>query len=259
VEVDLPLATIDKDIPVIEAIWTNDAYYNEISLSLARNYFDSVETKVISDANVFISIPGATKRIQFVFNTQTKSYLPVRREEIAQVGVTYQLNVLWNDNEYVSTGTLLASPTVDSVTYDYQEERLFREEGYYIKVYGEIPFQEDNYYRIRIIENDTLKNNRDDYLLFDDTFGLTFFSEGLELNYSFDVGDKVRLELFRLNESSYDYLSQLVNLLFNDGGLFSPPPQNPDSNILVVKGNPDVLGYFSVSSVLTRTIQIEAE
>ncbi|MEB2780573.1 DUF4249 family protein, partial [Algoriphagus sp. C2-6-M1] len=220
-EVNLPLATIDGEVPIIEAIWTNDSYYNEVNISLARNYFDLVETKVVSDAQVFISSPSSTLKLPFLFNEISQSYLPLYSGEVAKVGETYQLHVVWNNNEYRSSGTLLAPPTVDSVTYQYQEDRLFRDEGYYIKVYGEIPFEENNYYRIRVIENDTLKNDREDYLLFDDTFGLRFFEEGLELNYSFDEGDKVRLELFRMNESSFMYLSQLVNLLYNDGGLFS--------------------------------------
>jgi hypothetical protein len=110
-----------------------------------------------------------------------------------------------------------------------------------------------------VIENDTLKNQREDYLLFDDTFGLTFFEQGLELGYAFQEKDVVRLELFRLNKDAYDYLNQLVNLLFNDGGLFSPPPQNPESNIRVVKGNSEVLGYFLVSPLFTRTIVIQAK
>jgi hypothetical protein len=256
-EVGLPLAIIDGEIPVIDAVWTDNSYYNEINISMARNYFDSVETKVISDAQVYISIPGTTRQIPFAFSVYSQSYIPLNVGEKAEVGETYQLNVIWKENEFRSSGVLLAPPTVDSVTYEYQEDRLFRDEGYYIKVYGEIPFEEDNYYRIRVIENDTLKNDRDDYLLFDDTFGLRFFEEGLELNYSFDPGDKVRLELFRLNQSAYEYLSQLVNLLYNDGGLFSPPPQNPDSNIIVIKGDSDVMGYFNVTSVLTRTIMID--
>ena len=256
-EVNLPLATIDDEIPVIEATWTDDSYYNQVNISLARNYFDSVDTKVVSDAQVYISVPGTSVQIPFVFNNTSKNYVPIYSNDVAKAGESYQLHVLWNDNEFTSSGTLLPPPTVDSVTYEYQEDRLFRDEGYYIKVYGEIPFDENNYYRIRVIENDTLKNDRDDYLLFDDTFGLKFFEEGLELNYSFDEGDKVRLELFRMNESSYEYLSQLVNLLYNDGGLFSPPPQNPDSNIKVINGDSDVLGFFNVSSVLSRTVFIE--
>lgn len=258
-EVNLPLATVDGDVPIIEATWTDSQYYNEINISLARNYYDPVETKVVSDAQVYISIPGKSREIPFAFNDKTQSYLPLYSEDVAEVGETYQLHVMWNSNEFKSTGTLLAPPIVDSVTYEYQEDRIFRDEGYYIKVYGEIPFEENNYYRIKVIENDTLKNDRDDYLLFDDTFGLQFFEEGLELNYSFDAGDKIRLELYRMNEEAYDYLSQLVNLLFNDGGLFSPPPQNPDSNIKVESGDSEVLGYFNVTPVLIRTILINEE
>lgn len=256
-EVSLPLATIDGEVPIIEATWTDNQYYNEIKISLARDYFDPVETNVVTDARVVISIPGKSRVIPFVYNGSSKSYLPLYSGDVAEVGEIYELQVLWNDNEFRSTGTLLAPPTVDSVTYEYQEDRLFRDEGYYIKVYGEIPFEDDNYYRIKVIENDTLKNDRDDYLLFDDTFGLKFFEEGLELNYPFDAGDKVRLELYRMNEGAYDYLTQLVNLLFNDGGLFSPPPQNPDSNIRVESGDSDVFGYFNVTPILSRTIYIE--
>ncbi len=86
-----------------------------------------------------------------------------------------------------------------------------------------------------------------------------FFEEGLELGYSFQENDRVRLELFRLNQDAFDYLNQLVNLLFSDGGLFSPPPQNPDTNIRVVSGNPEVLGYFIVSPVLSRSLVIQAK
>jgi hypothetical protein len=64
------------------------------------------------------------------------------------------------------------------------------------------------------------------------------------------------MELYRLNKDAFVYLNQLVNLLFNDGGLFSPPPQNPTSNIRVVSGKGEVLGYFVVSPVLTRTVTI---
>src|SRR5690606_13765480 len=142
---------------------------------------------------------------------------------------------------------------------NFEEERLLRDEGYYIKVFGKIPFDENNNYRIRVIENDTLKNQREDYLLFDDTFGTQFFEKGLELGYAFEENDKVRLELFRLNRDAFDYLNQLVNLLFNDGGLFSPPPQNPDTNIRVTQGSSEVLGYFAVTPVLSRTVVIQAK
>ena len=258
-EVELPLGSVDSLVPVVEAIWSDRPFYNEVKLTLAQDYFDTTETKVIKDADVYILNSTTKEEIPFKFDPQSKSYRSIVQGKVAEIGESYQLYVGWNENQFISEGIMLAPPVVDSLTYQYEEERLFRDEGYYIKVYGKIPFEENNYYRIRVIENDTLKNDRDDYLLFDDSFGLAFFENGLELNYDFEEGDEVRLELYRLNKGPYNYFTQLVNLLYNDGGLFSPPPQNPDTNIKVISGDSDVLGYFSVTPILTASVQIEKE
>jgi hypothetical protein len=258
-EVILPLGTKSEAVPTIEAYWTDQGAFNEVKITLSKNYYDSSGVVVISDAEVFITIPGTDKVIPFRYLGGTKSYKPTNPLEKAVVGETYRLNVRWRENIYRSEGVMLEPPIVDSVTWRFEEKRFFREEGYYVKVYGKIPFERDNNYRIRVIENDTLKNQREDYLLFDDTFGLAFFEAGLELGYTFQEKDRVRLELFRLNRDAYDYLNQLVNLLFSDGGLFSPPPQNPTTNIRVVSGNPEVLGYFVVAPVLSRSLLIQAK
>jgi hypothetical protein len=252
-EVFLDLDRKDARIPVIEGHWTDQGIYNEVKISLSKNYYDSLEQELVRDAEVFVKELSTGRKITFTYLNATRSYRP-NLSERAKVGETYQLNVNWKGQVFQSEGLMLAAPTVDSVTWKYQEKRLFREEGYYVKVYGKIPFPDNNYYRIRVIENDTLKNQREDYLLFDDAFGLQVFEEGLELGYAFQKNDRVRMELYRLNKDAFDYLSQLVSLLFNDGGLFSPPPQNPESNIRVVKGNSQVLGYFVVSPVLARTV-----
>lgn len=257
-EVFLPLDQNELGIPTIEAIWTDQGIFNEVKITLSNTYYDSLDYEVVKDAEVTIRQRSSGKIIPFRFFDGTKSYR-ANPTERAQSGETYELNVKWRGREFQSSGVMLEAPIVDSVTWKFEEKRLFREEGYYIKVYGKAPFQENNNYRIRVIENDTLKNQRDDYLLFDDTFGLGFFEEGLELGYAFQEKDRVRLELYRLNRDAFDYLNQLVNLLFNDGGLFSPPPQNPTSNIKVVKGDSEVLGYFVVSPVLSRSVVIQAK
>jgi hypothetical protein len=258
-EVILPLGTKSESIPTIEAYWTDQGSFNEVKITLSKDYYDSTDVVVITDAEVLITIPGTDKVVPFRYLGGTKSYKPTNPLEKAVVGETYRLNIRWRENVYVSEGVMLEPPIVDSVTWRFEEKRIFRDEGYYVKVYGKIPFKNDNNYRIRVIENDTLKNQREDYLLFDDTFGLAFFEAGLELGYTFQEKDRVRLELFRLNRDAYNYLNQLVNLLFSDGGLFSPPPQNPTSNIRVISGNPEVLGYFAVTPVLSRSLLIQAK
>lgn len=254
-EVFLDLGEKENRIPVVEAYWTDQGIYNEVKISLSKNYYDTLQQELVKDAEVFIQEQSTGRKIAFRYLDATRSYRPNPAER-ARTGETYQLNINWRGQAIQGEGIMLAPPTVDSVGISFEEKRLFREEGYYLKVYGKIPFADNNNYRIRVIENDTLKNQREDYLLFDDTFGLTVFEEGLELGYAFQQKDRVRLELYRLNKDAYDYLNQLVNLLFNDGGLFSPPPQNPESNLKVVKGETEVLGYFVVSPVLTRTVVI---
>ncbi|WPR77561.1 DUF4249 family protein [Algoriphagus sp. NG3] len=258
-EVNLPLATIKGEVPVIEGVWTDNNFYNEVKVSLAKNYLDTTENLLIKNAEVTISTADGSTVFPFRFFEESGSYRAQRSGAVGVIGETYQLNVQWDDYEFQSEGILLPPPILDSLTYKYEEERLFRDEGYYIKVYGKIPYEEDNYYRIRVIENDTLKDRRSDYLLFDDTFGLKFFENGLELGYAFDAKDTVQLELYRMNKKPYNYFVQLVNLFYSDGGLFSPPPQNPETNIEDLKGDKEVVGYFSVMSVLREKVIIEPE
>ncbi len=209
---EFTLGTKSEFVPTIEATWTDQSSFNEVKITLSKDYYDSLNVEVISDAVVSITVPGTDRVIPFVYLGGTNSYKPMNPQDKAVIGETYQLNVSWDENVYVSEGVMLEPPLVDSVTWSFEEARPFREEGFHIKVYGRIPFEENNNYRIRVIENDTLKNQREDYLLFDDTFGLTFFERGLELGYVFEENDRVRLELFRLNRSAFDFLNQLVNL-----------------------------------------------
>lgn len=255
--VDLPLATIDGDVPIIEAQWTDVPSFNEVTISLAKNYFDSTRNVNVNDAEVSIVIPGTETVIPFIYDVNSSRYRPANERVIAEIGETYELRITWKDNFYVAEGLMLEPPVLDSLTYQFEEERVFRDEGYYIKVYGEIPFEDDNFYRIKVIENDTLLNDPEDYLLFDDTFGLEFFEEGLELGYAFQANDRVRLVLYRLNEPIFNYFNQLVGLLFTDGGLFSPPPQNPDTNIQTLRGEDRAEGYFMVSPILSERVFID--
>ena len=259
VEVELPLGEIDGEIPVIEAIWTDNPILNEVKVTLARNFLDQDSYQIIKDSQVLIRVKGTNEQIEFRFNESSQSYRPVNSDFLARVGETYELIVEWNENVFYSEALMLEPPVLDSLTYQFEKKRPFREEGYYIKAFGRIPFEENNYYRIQIIANDTLKNEPEDYFLFDDTFGFTFFENGLELGYAFKANDRVRLILYRMTKEPYNYLNQLVGLLFSDGGLFSPPPQNPETNIKVISGDSPVLGYFLVSPILSELVIVNAD
>ncbi|WP_304517965.1 DUF4249 domain-containing protein [Cecembia rubra] len=257
-EVFLDLNTVDP-MPVIEAVWTDMGTMNYVKLSKSRDFYEEEDNELIKDATVFIQNLNSGLVVPFRYTEQARRYLPLNNAR-GRKGDKYRLTVRWKDNEYQSEGLLLHPPKLDSIRYEFKDSRLFREEGYYVTLYGDIPFAENNNYRIRIVRNDTLLNSRNDYLLFDDTFGTSILNNGFELaGFPFRANDRVRLELFRLNRDAFDYLNQLVALLFNDGGLFSPPPQNPASNIRLVSGKTEALGYFMVSPVLIETLVISPD
>lgn len=257
-EVVLDLGTLEPT-PVIEAIWTDNSTINQVKITKSKDYYQEGENEVIENADVIIKNLDSGEAVIFFYSPSNKRYLPQNGIK-GIIGQKYELSVFIGDKEYFSQGTILEPPILDSLVVEFKEERLFREEGYYLTVYGKIPFTQDNNYRIRIFENDTLRNSRFDYLLFDDSFGTSILDDGFELSgFPFKANDKIRLELFRLNKSAFDYLNQLVSLLFNDGGLFSPPPQNPKSNIKLRSGEGSVLGYFMTSPILSETVQIPEE
>lgn len=257
-EVHLELKNMEK-IPVIEAIWTNRSSVNKVSVTYSRDFYDTLSNEILSEAEVSITNLESGNRIGFMFVDNLGHFLPLNNQ-VAEVGNRYRLEIKIDGQVFFSEGEMLEPPVLDSVTYTYSEEQFFRDEGYYLTVYGKIPFDRDNYYRVKIIRNDTLLNRRSDYLLFDDSFGTSILDNGFELGgFAFEKNDKVKLELYRLNQAPYNYLNQLVNLLFNDGGLFSPPPQNPATNIYAENGNRRVGGYFVTSPVLSETIKITDE
>ncbi|KEO72567.1 DUF4249 family protein [Anditalea andensis] len=244
---------------VIEAIWTDVSGLNQVSVSRSKGYYDSEQAEIVTDAEVYILNQNTGEKFNFQYLPQAQTYLPINNR-VARPGNSYQLNVIYDTCHYQSVGITLHPPRLDSIAVDFREERPFREEGYYLTIYGDIPFTSDNNYRIRIVRNDTLLNRRNDYFLFDDEFGTEILNRGFELNgYAFKKNDRVRLELYRLNRDAFDYLNELVGLLFNDGGLFSPPPQNPTSNIKVISGGGDVLGYFMTSTVVNASLTIDED
>lgn len=253
---------IDYELPVDEpqlviegnlTYWADEPEKNIVSVSISQsgNYYDQEVYNPVSDAS--LQLDDLTNGITYdlppiedqegIYQNQT---IPLAPDN------TYRLRVSYQGNEYESSGTILPVAELDSFSYRYREETAFLEEGYYFFFSGRTPKERGiNYYRFKIYEGDSLYNDRGDYLIQSDEF-LRAEIDTLQLaNYAFEVGDSVRIEMYSLEKSMFRYYNELVELLFNDGGLFSSPPSNPTTNIINIT-NPDQppLGFFQISSAL---------
>lgn len=252
VELDLPQQQAKL---VIEATLTNTAGPHLVQLSQTADYFSEGPLPSVEDAQVIISDDTGHKDTL----KQSEPGLYLSHNLQGEVGRSYTLHINWNGNQYESSGRLLEEAVIDSLNYRFLPGNPFFEEGYYIFFFGRVPPDRTNYFRFKVYRNDSLYNSRSDLLVQDDQF-LPDTLENIRFNYPFEPTDTVKLEMYTLNQEMYQYYLELITLLYNDGGLFSPPPQNPVGNIrnLTDPDNPP-LGYFQVASLTSGRVIIDPE
>jgi hypothetical protein len=250
----------DLDLPetepqlVVEGVLSDRSTLNQIRLSTTKKLFTDDPIPTVDGALVAVeeiesgSIHHFTNKGQGLFESTNWK---------AKQQFTYRLNIIWNNQTYESIQKVQKTPQLDSLVYRYVPGSSLKEEGYYIYFYGRTPKDAINYYRWLVYKNDSLYDGRNDYLLASDEF-VQEYIRGLEFPYSFELGDKVRIEMYSITKEIYDYFNELVNLLYNDGGVFSPPPVNPTSNIvnLTDPENPP-LGYFQVATYVYADVLIK--
>lgn len=239
---------------VIEGVLTDRSSTNQIELSTTKRLFNDEPIPVVGGAEVTVEEIESGKI--YSFSDIGKGVYESKNWKTKQ-GFTYKLNIIWNDQVYESIQKMPFSPQLDSLVYRYVTGSTLKEEGYYIYFYGRTPKTEINYYRWLVYKNDSLYDGRNDYLLASNEF-VQENIRGLEFPYNFELGDKIRIEMYSISKEVYDYFNEFINLLYNDGGVFSPPPVNPTSNIanLTEPDNPP-LGYFQVSTYVYADVSIK--
>ncbi|WP_027001755.1 DUF4249 domain-containing protein [Hugenholtzia roseola] len=253
--IDLDLDKQASTALVVDAEVLDTEGRSYVRLSRTLDYFDASGEHRVSGAEVKVSDTEGNVEI-FVEDPQNKGlYIPQNPNFKGQVGNTYSLAIQWQDYEAQATSTLLPVTDIDSVVVRYDEDEPFKEDGYYLYFYAKEPQQTQDWYRWRVFVNDTLLyENAGDIIVASDE-GIQEEINGIDLGYKFEPADTVRLEQYSISEEVYNYYNDLITLAFSDGGLFSPPPVNPRSN---VKGK-NVIGVFSASQMKSLTVIVPEE
>ncbi len=218
----------------------------EVKLSKTGNYFGDSFNEKISGASVSIkSSLGESYRLYEIDDGVYKSFEIAPRE-----GILYKLKVEAGGEVYEASSRLNPMVAIDSLNYYFDKGFAFLKEGYVVRLYFSDPLKLKNYYRIKIYENNTLLNNFDDFILFDDRL---LNGQAIEVNLRgniFDISDTVSIQLISLDEGAYKYYNAFQDLINVNPG--SAAPANPTSNI-----SNGALGYFSAWSSDTKTVIIK--
>jgi hypothetical protein len=246
--VELNLRNVTPKLVVDGAI-TDQPGPHYIRLSTSASYYAQGETPRVTDAVVTLSDDAGNTEVLQHLETAPGTYQSTEIPGV--VGRTYYLKVEYRGGVYQSQAFLPAVTDIDRLEVRFVPGSPLKQEGYYLYFYAQEPRDEKNYYRWFVYRNDSLYNGRNDLLIANDEM-VQGDIEGLELGYAFEEGDRVRLEMHSLTREVYEYYVGLRNVYFNDGGLFSPPPVNPTSNI-----SNGALGVFRASSVRAGEVNIE--
>lgn len=259
--IDLELNQADQKI-VIEGEIVNNNAIQRIRVSESLNYYDTGRMKPVSDAEIRLLDENNNVISGFIYNPQDSNYQSYDSLRL-EIGPEYKIQIEINDELLEAKGRILENATLDSIYYlsDKEMQALGQPvfgEGYFLFVNGRLNNEGIEYFKLDVTVNDTLRNSRgalSNSILTSEFFGKEF--QALPVPGSFEEADTVDLELYTLNEDVYQYYVEFINLLFNDGGVFSPPPVNPDSNIKNIT-NPEnkPLGFVQFSSVQRRSLVI---
>jgi len=265
-----------QEILTVDAVINQEPEKQTIRLALTAPYFQNEVTPPVRGATVTVTNLTANRVFSFADRGNGNyEYAPTDKTPLGKVGDAYQLAIRYSGGEYISRFTSNRTTQVDSIVYEFIERdgnNPNEKTGYYAEFYGVDIKGKADFYWIKSFKNDVYNSNpqRVNYAADgtrNSTPGLTG-SDGLPfippirdrvtdgLN-PFQVGDSVRVEIWSINEDTFEFLKQVESQM-NNGGLFARIPENVRTNISSQVASNKALGWFCVSEISRRGLKIKA-
>lgn len=237
---------------VIEGVITDHPGPYTVKISKTGDYFEPSTFPTVSDAIVIITDnAGYSETLQEaepgIYQTDSLQGMP---------GRTYFLTVDVEEDDYTAASTMPDPIEIDSLSYVYETGGFGPiEEGYNLHCHFNDRAGIDDYCRFKIFKNGEMIKG---YFLYNDKY-----TDGNPIDFSnfedevFEPDDTLRVELFTIDEATYDYYFTLKEVIASgeEGNpMVGEIPANPNTNL-----SNGALGYFGAFTIRTETIIIQQE
>jgi len=266
----------------IDAWITDQPETQTIKLRLTRSYFDNTPAPLALNATVEIQ-DSEGNLYEFLDTNNDGNYvwMPAQAADVMGVlGRTYTITVSYGGETYKATSQINRTPRIDSLVYEFREERLGNPAGYYAEIYARDPQGSGDCYWIRTYKNGQFLNRGQDINIaydagfsaggnVDGVYFITPIREGInpfvedpnDSNVTlppYSIGDDLEVEIYSIQEDAFYFLQEVSTQLTN-GGLFAVPLTNVRTNYVNQNPNSDkkVVGYFGASAVVTAETTVE--
>ena len=229
-----------------------------ILLSTSTPYF--AEQKIAPVLGASVRVTNEDSGTEFVFEDQnngqytTTNFIPV-------IGNTYSLEVVYNDERYTATETLVPVSNIIDVyqsTEDGEDKDALE-----VNVTFQDPPDVENYYFLRFKSDADLFPELyyiKDEFIDGNEFTIYYEKTGDEDDdiKEFQPGETVDIAFYGISKQYHDYLRLLVDQYENSGNPFSPAPVPLVGNC-VNTDNPENIayGYFRVTEAIKTRYTIE--
>lgn len=246
-------------IVTIEGLVTNEEKRHFVKLSRSVDFYQGGVAPAIVNAVVTVSTKDG-RVYQYAHNPENDPMLQgcyfSESPYLGEVGETYLLEVVIEEETYTAQDELMPVTSIDSLQYAIDEDEFEdpEDEGrfYEVLVYAKEPQERKDYYLVKFFRNgkEFFDAYEDIYYADDEIFGEDI--AGLETPGFYAKGDTAGVAMLSITRNGFLYYNDLFNLLNNDGGMFTPPPVNPRTNL-----SGGALGYFQASAVSTASIVVD--
>ncbi|MEO9852186.1 MAG: DUF4249 domain-containing protein [Reichenbachiella sp.] len=263
------------EILVVDA-WVNDKPEDQvIRLTRTQPYFDNSESNGVSGAEVYLTDNEGT-RFDFVDSGSGDYVWSYTTEVFGTTGNSYRLTVNTGGETFTATSVKNRVPTVDSVTFKFENKIDFgQEDEYYLGEFWSRDLEGfgDTYWIKSFKNEEYLGKPSEINIAWDAGFseggaidGLIFIppirdavnpfdekedTEG-EFYSPFADGDSLYVEVHSITPAAHSFLSELRIQTDRPGGfaaLFDTPLSNIPTNIENTTSDELVVGFFCMSSV----------
>lgn len=244
IEIDLDYM---KPSLVIEGVINDIDNQCIIKLSKTTDYFNRKTNPTVSGAVILLT-DNSGSVVKF---TETEPGIYLGESVQAKSSMNYTLSILTEGDEYVANATIPQRVNIDSLTCNYNPVSIFYEVGYVVSCHFYDPEEARNFYRLKTYNiNDKTKAKISKELYNDDVYN----GNNVELWWSNDVyqqNDTVVVELYSLDENTYEYYKTLFPISGGAEMMSFTTPANPTTNI-----SNGALGYFGAYTVSRDTLII---
>jgi len=262
-------------------LYVIDAFVNSlrtdqvIRITTNTNYFSNTTPPGVPGAAVVLT--DLNNNRQYVFNYTSNGnyvYSLSATDTLARINHTYSLSVTIDGTFYSSSTIQKRLASIDSISVNLNDGSFAFGGGGNSKdsTFLCVLFAKDksdaqtDYYWIRTYRNDTLFGEPADLNLnIDGTGGAITDASADSLDFTppstllgfkkYRRHDRCRVEVHSIMSNTYNFFTQAQTQI-NNGGLFATTPENVKTNITTPNGKTKAIGWFSVASVATKSIQV---